>query len=483
MKAIRDVIMVTCVILMQMTVSAQWVKKSDAELETLRQGMIDRAVAFLRTQQQENGSFTTNPRSGIGQTAIATVGLLKVGVKPDDPMVKKAIAYLMTFAKENGSFDSAGEQLANYETCVVMFALSLANNGGIYDGILKRSDAFLRGIQFTEANGISRDDPNYGGAGYGGRADVSNTDFLIEALRITSKGADDPAIQKALVFISRCQNLESEHNNSPKVPKNPDGGFYYAAQNGGESYAGETEDGGLRSYGSMTYAGFKSLIYAGLTTSDPRYQAAEAWLKKNYDIESNPGIGQSGLFYYYHTMAKTLAVTGWKTFTTADGVEHDWRAELIEMLALRQRADGSWINTDPRWLENDPSLVTGYVLVVLGECKKEPTPKREYYPSQVGLWYTVWWDSQERDPLFFKHHWGTNTRVKPIKHGYYATDDPKKLKDDFQFFHRIGIDYLILDDTNAHYNDNGNIATHIDACFEMARQLGTLTVYFTTVVA
>ncbi|MCL2624238.1 MAG: terpene cyclase/mutase family protein [Planctomycetaceae bacterium] len=369
MTAARFAIVLLTVMLMQTTVPAQTAKKTDVELETMRQAMIDRGVSFLRTQQLENGSFTTNPRSGIGQTAIAAVGLLRAGVAPDDPAVKKAIDYLMIFAKESGAFESSGEQLANYETCVVMFALSLANNGGVYDEILKRADAFLRGHQFTEANGISPDDPNYGGAGYGGRADVSNTDFLIEALRIAGQGADDPAIQKALVFISRCQNFESEHNNSPKVPKNPDGGFYYAAQNGGESYAGETENGGLRSYGSMSYAGFKSMIYAGLTTSDPRYQAAESWLKKNYNIESNPGIGQSGLFYYYHVMAKTLAVTGWKTLTSDDGVEHDWRTDLIDMLALRQREDGSWVNTDPRWLESDPSLVTGYILVVLAECQ------------------------------------------------------------------------------------------------------------------
>ena len=370
--ALTVLTLITCVALAQTTVSAQPLKKTDAELETMRQGMIDRAVAFMRTQQLENGSFTTNPRSGIGQTAVATVGLLKAGVAPDDPMVKKAIDYLMTFAKESGAFASPSERIVNYETCVVMLALSLANNGGIYDEILKRSDVFLRGQQFSEANGTSPDDPNYGGIGYGGpgsRADLSNTEFLVEALRITSKGADDPAIQRALVFVSRCQNLDSEHNNSPKVPKNPDGGFYYTAQDGGESPAGETADGGLRSYGSMTYAGFKSMIYAGLTPADPRYRAAESWLKKNYDIASNPGMGQRGLFYYYMLMSRTLAVTGWTTFITDDGGGHDWRAELIEMLTLQQRQDGSWVNVEPLWLENDPSLVTGYVLMVLGECK------------------------------------------------------------------------------------------------------------------
>ena len=95
------------------------------------------------------------------------------------------------------------------------------------------------------------------------------------------------------------------------------------------------------------------------------------------------------------------------------------------------------------------------------------TPKREYYSSKVGMWYTVWWDSEEKDIAHYQGHWINETRVKPIQHGYYATDDQQKLKDDYTYFTKIGIDYLILDDTNAHGADGGNIATHINACFQM----------------
>ena len=38
--------------------------------------------------------------------------------------------------------------------------------------------------------------------------------------------------------------------------------------------AGKADDGGLRSYASMTYAGLKSMIYAGLDRDDPRVKAA-----------------------------------------------------------------------------------------------------------------------------------------------------------------------------------------------------------------
>ena len=54
----------------------------------------------------------------------------------------------------------------------------------------------------------------------------------------------------------------------------------------------------------------------------------------------------------------------------AEGVEHDWKAELISELAKRQQSDGSWINeSSERWLEGDAELVTAYALLSLSYCK------------------------------------------------------------------------------------------------------------------
>jgi squalene-hopene/tetraprenyl-beta-curcumene cyclase len=129
------------------------------------------------------------------------------------------------------------------------------------------------------------------------------------------------------------------------------------------------ENGGLRSYGSMTYAGLKSMIYAGVDADDSRIQAAMKWLQKHYTLEENPGMGTSGLYYYYHTFAKALDATGEETFTDADGAEHDWRAELVAKLAEEQQPTGAWVNTNERWLEADPNLSTAYVLLALSYCK------------------------------------------------------------------------------------------------------------------
>ena len=111
------------------------------------------------------------------------------------------------------------------------------------------------------------------------------------------------------MFVSRCQNLESDHNRTALASKVNDGGFFYTVAAGGSSPAGKAADGGLRSYGSMTYAGLKSMIYAGLTASDPRVKAASEWIGRHYTVAENPGLGEQGLFYYYDTFAKTMAAT------------------------------------------------------------------------------------------------------------------------------------------------------------------------------
>jgi squalene-hopene/tetraprenyl-beta-curcumene cyclase len=118
----------------------------------------------------------------------------------------------------------------------------------------------------------------------------------------------------------------------------------------------------------MTYAGLKSMIYAGVGPQDPRVQAAYTWIRKHYSVNENPGMGDQGLFYYYHTFAKALTATGDDMVTDAEGTSHDWRQELAEHMFTLQGEDGSWVNESVRWLEGDPNLVTAYALLALSYC-------------------------------------------------------------------------------------------------------------------
>ncbi len=176
-------------------------------------------------------------------------------------------------------------------------------------------------------------------------------------------------MQKAIIFVSRCQNLESEHNTTKFAAKDPDGGFFYTPAAGGSSPAGKNDEGALRSYGSMTYAGLKSLLFAGVTKDDPRVMAALEWLAKHYTLSENPGMGQNGVYYYYHLMAKSLSALGEKEFKDSSGNRHDWREELATELLKRQRPDGSWVNESRQWMEGDPNLCTSFALLALGYCR------------------------------------------------------------------------------------------------------------------
>ncbi|MBX3413574.1 MAG: terpene cyclase/mutase family protein [Pirellulales bacterium] len=331
--------------------------------------VVSQGAEFLSKAQSEDGSYSK--QAGPGVTALATTALLRSGRGVDDPIVAKSLKYLAGFISPDGGIHQPNSPWANYETCISILCFTEANRDGRYDKLLADAEKFIRGIQWDEDEAHDTTSNSYGGAGYGGhkRPDLSNTQFLLDALKAAGAGPDDPAVQKALVFVSRCQNLESEHNTTAFAAKVNDGGFYYTPAAGGSSQAGKTDDGGLRSYGSMTYAGLKSMIYAGLTPSDPRVHAALGWLAKNYDLTQNPGMGDAGLFYYYHTLAKALAATGNDEFQDAAGKQHNWRQELVETLASKQRPDGAFANENARWMEGDPNLVTAYALLALSYCK------------------------------------------------------------------------------------------------------------------
>ncbi|WP_231936200.1 prenyltransferase/squalene oxidase repeat-containing protein [Bythopirellula polymerisocia] len=351
---------------------AIWIQQAQAaatEEASRISKLVDSAVGFLVAAQDDDGSFSKD--AGTGVTSLVATALLRNGYSPEEPLVAKSLAYLRQFVQPDGGIYQPGSTHRNYETCIAVVAFHEANTDGKYDKLIANAESFIKGEQWDQAEGIEPSQEAYGGSGYGShsRPDLSNTSFLIDTLHTLGRGDDDPAIQRALIFVSRCQNLATKYNDTKYADLNPDGGFYYTIAAGGSSQAGSEEDGGLRSYGSMTYAGLKSMIFAGVKANDPRVKAAFEWAQKNYTLGENPGMGDSGLFYYYHTFAKSLDAIGEQEFVDDSGKSHDWREELVAEFAERQQPDGSWVNSNVRWLEGDPNLVTGYALLALSYCR------------------------------------------------------------------------------------------------------------------
>ncbi len=349
------------------------------------QAAIDRGLAYLKTQQKPDGGWQADSEppaiSAIVLKAFAQDP--KTGAKAD--FVKKGFDKLLTYQLENGGIYQ--DLLANYNTAIAVSALAAANDPA-YKERIDRAVAYLKGLQWTEKTGpgpkgeVVKDKSNnwYGGYGYSkkGRPDGSNTQLSLDALKDAGLKADDPAFQAAVTFLTRLQNRTESNDQTWAVD---DGGFVYSPANNGESMAGEFvgPDGKrqVRSYGSMTYAGLKSMIYAGVSKDDGRVKAAWDWIRKNYSVDENPGMklsdpkqAEKGLFYYFHTMARALNAYDEPVITDAKGVKHDWRLELLEKLSKLQKEDGSWSGASS-WMEDKPMLASAYAVLALQEIQKD----------------------------------------------------------------------------------------------------------------
>lgn len=346
------------------------------------QALIAKSEDFLKSQQKPDGGWQ-NEKDPPAITAIVLQALVtgeRYNAKTD--FVRKGYDKLLSSQLEDGGIYKNLQ--ANYNTSIAVSALAAAHEPEFQPRIDK-AVAYLRTLQFMPnsvgPNG-EKIEPGgerenwIGGAGYGGgkRPDNSNTQVYIQALHDAGVKEGDPAFEAAVKFLSRNQN-RSESNDQSWA--GDDGGFVYTCANGGSSVAGEIKspDGKrmLRSYGSMTYAGLKSMIYAGLKKDDPRVKAAFDWATKNWTLDENPGMAandpknrQWGLFYYFQALAKAHNAYDQPTFRGPDGKEHDWRVEFIQKIASLQKTDGSFVG-EKRFMEDNPVLITSYVLQALNE--------------------------------------------------------------------------------------------------------------------
>ena len=148
------------------------------------QTMVSKSVDYLRVRgQADDGSFSK--AAGIGPTGLVTAALLNSGVSPKDPVVAKALNFLEQHVQKNGGIYRADSLHRNYDTCIAMVAFAKAGDKARYGKILERAEAFVKDNQMDEGEGKDPSNVDYGGAGYGKhkRPDLSNTSYLVDALR------------------------------------------------------------------------------------------------------------------------------------------------------------------------------------------------------------------------------------------------------------------------------------------------------------
>lgn len=374
--------------LMAAAVSAGPAWAIDAEHDARARAMAERAIAYLRSEQGPEGGWNHRDE-GPNLPAISALALEGMVMDPKidarDPAVARGASYVAGFARADGGIHDGLLPSYNTAICTSLFARLGTPRAASVTG---QAVGFLRTLQYFEGydgspespdfnEPVPADHPYYGGVGYGhhGRPDLSNLGFFLQALHDAGVSTEDEAFKRAQVFLSRVQMLD-ETNDYAYADGSGQGGFIYATVPNrdsvdgriGQSQAGEMEetlDDGtvasrLRSYGSMSYVGFKSLIYADLGRDDPRVVAARRWIGEHFTLEENPGLGDQGRYYYYLALSRALDAWGEDEI----GGE-DWREALIDTLSGLQNEDGSFRSVADRWMENDPVLITAYALIAL----------------------------------------------------------------------------------------------------------------------
>ncbi|MDP7051843.1 MAG: cycloartenol synthase [Verrucomicrobiota bacterium] len=345
------------------------------------QQAIEQGARFIYKNQNPAGWWSNAELPAL--TALALVALEMADVGNLDAKYgserRRAFDFIAGSAKPDGSIHRG--LLINYNTACSLMALSLADEPRFRPLIIK-ARGYIAGSQVDLGEKGKLDNLHDGGVGYNSKyehSDMNNTLMAIEAMRMSElavRRPDQPDRPlgsdldwKALEhFLASCQNLPGRSDN-PNLSNAPEdrGGFIYHP---GESKAGEIVDEktkrvALRSYGSISYAGMMSFAYARIGRDDDRVKEVIDWLGRNYTLDENPGMGSEGVYYYYHLMAKALRAQRVNRLTIRNGKTIDWREQLTAKLISLQKPDGSWQNSNKRWMEGDPNLTTTYVLMGL----------------------------------------------------------------------------------------------------------------------
>jgi squalene-hopene/tetraprenyl-beta-curcumene cyclase len=270
--------------------------EDDAARAKRYEASLRKAAGWLLKQSNEDGSF--GKHAPVGMTGLVFSAVLS---SPDTeklrthPVVVKGAAYLLSMQQPDGSINEPGQKgLANYQTSAALAALVKLGDPAHQEAIKKARDFLLR---------IQRDDStNKGGWGYNRdkRADLSNTQMTLEALKAAGLDENSEAFKRCVIFLQRCQN-RSESSDQPYAG-NDGGAMYYP----GSSKAGTiTLPNGKvvhKSYGSMTYALLRCFLLVGLKPDDPRVVGAQKWLAEHFRGPLPPRLARDQDARWHHVL-------------------------------------------------------------------------------------------------------------------------------------------------------------------------------------
>ncbi|MEX1229197.1 MAG: carboxypeptidase regulatory-like domain-containing protein [Planctomycetaceae bacterium] len=287
---------------------------------------VERGIAYLLAQQNDDGTWTAKENFTVGCTALCTLALLEAGAAKDNDQIVKALDYLAA-QKPDKTYEVATQTLAFCAADAEKYRAEIQRN---VDWL---QDAQLDNGTWTYGSLKTADD------------DASNAEFAIWALDEAAYAGFE--IRKDTWKKTRKYFIESQL---------PGGSWAYTPQ----AKAGT---------GSMTCAGIASLCICldHLDDADaPEYEQAVIavehgflWLREHYTVKQNPGSPNWHL-YYLMLLRRVGELTG--VLSLADP-HSGWDSDVNAFFAnAKHRKDGSWSENGGNAGDH---MATAFVLLTL----------------------------------------------------------------------------------------------------------------------
>ncbi len=341
-----------------------------------------RAAAWLYRQQRSDGSWRSETygllKPGQSLTPFVLVSLMGTLSARDQHAVARADGFIREMTAPDGSLGTTDLTAHDYPVYATSLALryegwvrsSIPSGAGAPFRITDLRERWLRGQQFTEANGWKREDPAFGGWGMGGpirevphpgHLDISKTRYALEALRAAGAKDEDPAFERARVFLGRCQDWAEQGQGQGT------GGFWFSPVILDANKAGKEGDR-FRPYGTTTADGILALLACGVKPDEPRLAAGHRWLREHHRTDVVPGI-PPGVSPYWETAMRFYYLAGCSAVFARLGGPEGWREALTAALAASQKSDGSFQAENPMMREDDPLIATALALQALAPIR------------------------------------------------------------------------------------------------------------------
>lgn len=292
---------------------------------------IDRGVAYLKTQQHDDGSWTDPAGYPGGITAICSLALLESGVDSADDALQRSLSRLRDIQPQTTYVASLA---------AMVFCKAAPDHDQRH---------ILRIVEWL-AEHQKQQGPMTGAWGYPqADGDNSNTGFAIMALYEADRvgiHADQKVWRRALKYWTSTQQSNGSWGYKPNTPGT----------------------------GSMTCQGL-ACVAAACEVLDERQpdrpgplaiQRASQWLGRDFSVKSNPGFSgprPTWLLYYLHALRRAGKLSHQQRFG-----DHDWYAEGAKALIESQAVPGGYWKSEGH-AEDNPHVATSLALLFLAHEK------------------------------------------------------------------------------------------------------------------